>query len=46
MKTSILSLVVIAGAVVLLAALFLKGDVKASFSIPLGGFTIETTQRK
>jgi hypothetical protein len=39
-------LVLLAGAIVLLAALFLKGDVKASFSMPLGGFTIETTQRK
>ena len=39
-------LAVVAIAVVLVTALWLKGDVKASITIPLGGFTIETTQRK
>lgn len=44
MKVTTTRLIVIAAAVVMLAALALKSDVKASLKVLGNGFTIETTR--
>jgi len=44
MKTSIVCLMIIG--IVLIVALFVKGDVKASLKVVNTSFTLETTQKK